>query len=181
MEKRIIGGVFENEENAIRAIEDLRKMGYDKDSISVFAKSHDDVENLEDATGSDVETGNDAERGKAAGKGAAIGAGSGGILGGIVGLIAEVGLLAIPGIGPLAAAGPLATTLSGAAIGAGGGGIVGALTGAGIPEDDAKEYERYIKEGNILLLVEADDTKERDVYQTFTTNRTLNTNMYPTH
>ena len=39
------------------------------------------------------------------------------------------------------------------AAGAGGatGGIIGALIGAGIPEDRAKEYERGINDGGILI------------------------------
>ncbi len=180
MDKKLIGGVFDNEENAEAAIKSLKDMGYSADDISVFAKDSDDVKDLEDATGADVSE-EDSGRGKNAAKGLGIGAGTGGVLGGIAGLIAEVGLLTIPGIGVLAAAGPLATTLSGAAIGASGGGIVGALVGAGIPEEEAKEYEKYVSEGKILVLVEANEEQERDVYGTFYTNDTLNTDMYPEH
>ncbi|TLS35367.1 general stress protein [Pseudalkalibacillus caeni] len=180
MDKRIIGGVFENQDNAIRAIEALKERGYDTEDFSVFAKSEDDVQELEDETNVELSGAEDDDnRGSNAAKGAGIGAGTGGVLGGIVGLIAEVGLLTIPGIGPIAAAGPIATTLSGAAIGAGGGSIVGALTGAGIPEDDAKEYEEYLKNGHILVLVEADAERENVVYGTFENNNTVNAHMYP--
>ncbi|WP_082252874.1 general stress protein [Bacillus sp. FJAT-27251] len=179
MEKTIVGGVFQNSEEAVRAIERLKEIGFDSNNLSVFAKNDDAVEDIENRT--DVDTlGNDSNRGANAGKGAGIGAGTGGVLGGIAGLIAEVGLLTIPGIGVLAAAGPLATTLSGAAIGAAGGGIVGALTGAGIPENDAKEFERYVKEGNILVFAEIDEEQRHDVELAFRESRSLNTEMYTT-
>ena len=80
----------------------------------------------------------------------------------------------------LAAAGPLATALSGAAIGAAGGGIVGALAGAGIPEKEAKIYDNYIKEGNILLLVEIDEAQRNEIERTFAENHSINTGVYAT-
>ncbi|MGM0846204.1 MAG: general stress protein [Bacillota bacterium] len=178
MKKSIIGGVFRNKDEASRAIEALHDMGYTKEDISIFAKDKDDVKGIEHETNADV-TEKDSGRGKNAGKGFGIGAGTGGVLGGIAGIIAEVGLLAIPGIGVLAAAGPLATALSGAAIGAGGGGLVGALTGAGIPEEHAKEYEKYLNKGNIVVLVEADEDREEKVYGHFSRNNSLNTHTYP--
>lgn len=177
MEKTIVGGVFRNSEEAVGAIRRLKDIGFETNDLSIFAKDDDRLEDIENET--DVEVvGDDSDSGKNAGKGAGIGAGTGGVLGGIVGLIAEIGLLTIPGIGVLAAAGPLATTLSGAAIGATGGGIVGALTGAGVTDDDAKEYERYLKEGNILVLVEVDEERREEIHTTFRDTNSLNTDMY---
>ncbi|MBT2689112.1 general stress protein [Bacillus sp. ISL-47] len=177
MEKTMVGGVFRNSEEAVAAIERLKESGFNTEHISVLAKNDDEINEIEERTDVDV-LDESSGRGKNAGKGAGIGAGTGGVLGGIVGLIAEVGLLTIPGIGVLAAAGPLATTLSGAAIGATGGGIVGALTGAGIPEEDAKEYERYVKDGNILLMVEVDEEQRSEIERNFTESHSLNTDMY---
>jgi hypothetical protein len=178
VKKTIVGGVFRNQDEAIRAIEALHDLGYSKEDISIFAKDNDDVKNIEHETNSDV-TESKSGRGKNAGKGFGIGAGTGGVLGGIAGIIAEVGLLTIPGIGVLAAAGPLATALSGAAIGAGGGGIVGALTGAGIPEEHAKEYEDHLNKGHIVVLVDADEDRRDKVYGHFSENNSLNTHTYP--
>lgn len=177
MEKRLIGGVFSNANDAEAAIRELQDLNFDKDDISIFAKDDDQVDQIEDDTSQHVE-GNDSGRGKNAGKGLGLGALSGGVLGGIAGLIAEVGLIAIPGIGPLAAAGPLATTLAGLGIGAGGGGIVGALVGAGMPEDEAKEYEAYLKDDNIVVMVEVEPERVDTVYKTFESNNTLNSSMY---
>ncbi|MFC5712038.1 general stress protein [Thalassorhabdus alkalitolerans] len=176
MDKKIIGGVFRNEQDAVNAIEGLEKNGYNKDDISIFVKNDEDADAIEDKTDANVtDNADDNNRGKGAGKGLGIGAGSGAVLGGIAGL----GVLAIPGIGPIAAVGPIAAAIEGGAIGAAGGGIVGALTGAGIPEEEAKEYDKYLEEGNILVLVEADEKQESSVYDTFTTHNTVNTDMYP--
>lgn len=177
MDKKLIGGVFSNIDNAERAITELQNSGYTKDDISIFAKDQDQVDKLQEDTGTDVDSDKEG-RGKSTGKGAGIGAVSGGVLGGIGGLIAEIGLLAIPGIGPVVAAGPLATTLAGLGIGAGGGGIIGALVGAGMPEEEAKQYESYLKDDKIIVMVEATPEQEADVYTTFKSHDSENTSMY---
>ncbi|MFC4560116.1 general stress protein [Virgibacillus kekensis] len=179
MEKKIIGGVFSHVDDAEKAIKALKSEGYGSDDISVFAKDKDKVNDIEDDTKTDVSH-NKSGRGKNAGKGAGYGVVSGGVLGGIAGWIAGIGLLTIPGIGAVAAAGPIALTLSGAGVGAGGGGIVGALVGAGIPEEQAKQYEKYLKDGKVIVLVEANEEKQNAVYRTFVDSRTENTAMYPT-
>ncbi|WP_043930956.1 general stress protein [Bacillus sp. EB01] len=177
MEKQIIGGVFESQDEAVRAIETLKAKGFDPNNLSVFAKSNDVVDEIEVQT--DVEPVDSEENPtKKMGKGFGIGAGTGGVIGGVTGLIAEIGLLAIPGIGPLAAAGPLAATLTGAAIGATGGGIVGALTGAGVSETEAKEYEKFVKEGNILIFAEVEEHQRQEIQQVFTDAKSLNRHMY---
>jgi hypothetical protein len=69
----------------------------------------------------------------------------------------------IPGIGPGVAGGALAgafglaggTAVAGAGIGAAAGGIVGALVGMGIPEAEAKYFERGLREGGVLVTVDA--------------------------
>lgn len=95
------------------------------------------------------------------------GATAGGIaglgVGAAVGWLAGIGALAIPGVGPFIAAGPIMAALSGAAIGTATGGIVGALIGMGIPEFEAKRYDAKIREGNILISVHTDDSKQRGV------------------
>jgi hypothetical protein len=76
-----------------------------------------------------------------------------------------VGALAIPGIGPIIAGGALASTLAGAGIGAAAGGLIGALVGMGVPEEDAKHFERGFQEGAVLVtvLAGADGEEARDV------------------
>jgi len=141
MDKRVIG-VYDNGDDAVRAVEDLKAQGYDRNDISIVAKDRDEVDAV------NAETGTKTEEGLAAG------AATGGILGGATGLLAGVGALAIPGIGPILAAGPIAAMLTGAVVGAGTGGLAGALIGMGIPEDEANQYERDVKEGKLLVLLD---------------------------
>ncbi len=93
-------------------------------------------------------------------EGAAAGVSTGGVIGGVLGLLAGLGSLAIPGIGPLIAAGPILAALSGSALGAAVGGMVGTLVGLGIPEYEAKIYEKKIKEGRIFLSVHTLDSEK---------------------
>ncbi len=140
-EKQLVG-VYDTENEAMRAVEDLKRQGYAAEDISVIGKNEGEVNEINDATGSKTA------------EGLAAGAATGGALGGLAGLLVGVGALAIPGIGPLVAAGPLAATLTGTAVGVGAGGLAGALIGMGIPEEEVDRYEGYVKEGKILVVVE---------------------------
>ncbi|SFB07736.1 MULTISPECIES: general stress protein [unclassified Bacillus (in: firmicutes)] len=143
MDKRIVG-VYDHGDEAVRAIEELKAQGYERDDISVVARDKDEVEAIHTETGTKAD------------EGLATGAATGGVLGGLAGFLAGVGALAIPGVGPIIAAGPIAATLTGAAVGAGAGGLAGALIGMGIPEDEANRYESDVKSGKILVLVDRD-------------------------
>lgn len=83
-------------------------------------------------------------------------------VGAALGWLAGIGAVAIPGVGPLIAAGPIMAALAGGAVGGATGGVVGALVGMGIPEFEAKRYESKVKEGNILISVHTEDSKQRD-------------------
>ncbi|WP_017813146.1 MULTISPECIES: general stress protein [Paenibacillus] len=166
MDKKIVG-VFETEREASKAIEDLKAQGFTTDEISVITKDKEDMRAITDETDTKAP------------EGVAAGATTGGILGGTAGLLAGLGALAIPGIGPILAAGPIAATITGAAVGAGAGGLVGGLVGMGIPEDEANEYEGYVNEGKILVLVDEDDRYDH-AYGVFRNNRSLNESRYRT-
>lgn len=142
-EKKVIG-VYDTEQEAITAVENLKAEGHTMDEISVIAKNRSEVETITDETGSKAE------------EGLATGAATGGAIGGVTGLLAGIGALAIPGIGPIVAAGPIAAALTGAAVGAGTGGLAGALIGMGIPEEEAEEYNRHVEAGKILVLLDHD-------------------------
>lgn len=165
MTQKIVGA-FNTEQEATRAIEDLKQQGFGTEDISVIAKDRDEVNTINDETGTKAP------------EGLASGAATGGVLGGVTGLLAGLGALAIPGIGPIVAAGPIAATLTGAAVGAGAGGLVGGLIGLGIPEEEAKEYDEFVEEGRILVLVETDDDRSDNVYDVFRRNNTLNEHRY---
>jgi uncharacterized protein (TIGR02271 family) len=142
-------GLFHDNTEAERAIRDLKAAGFADRQIGVLMQDRDEQRRLAEDTGTKV------------GETAATGAVGGGVLGGIVGLLAGLGALVIPGIGPIVAAGALASTLAGAGIGAAAGGLVGALIGMGIPEEDARYYESGLKEGGILVTVDAGADTER--------------------
>ncbi|MFD1030372.1 general stress protein [Metaplanococcus flavidus] len=153
---RVVGS-YRTEEQAIEAIEDLKKRGHRSEDISVLGKNEEKTKHVTEETDTH------------AGEGAATGALAGGALGGLGGVLAGIGALAIPGIGPIVAAGPIVAGLTGAAAGAGVGGLAGALIGMGIPEDEAKDYENRFNEGEILVLVEDDtldipDRKDRESF-----------------
>jgi hypothetical protein len=72
------------------------------------------------------------------------------------------GILAIPGFGTVIAAGPLMAALGGAAVGGAIGGLGGALVGLGVPEYEARQYEGRIRDGDILISVHTQDSREAD-------------------
>lgn len=93
-------------------------------------------------------------------EGAIAGASTGGLVGGVVGWLVGIGSLAIPGVGPFIAAGPIMAALGGSAIGAAVGGLSGSLIGMGIPEYEAKVFEKKLKEGSILIAAQTRDNEK---------------------
>ncbi|OMF97221.1 general stress protein [Paenibacillus sp. FSL R7-0273] len=164
--KKIVG-IFDTEQEATRAIEDLQNRGISNDEISIITRDRDELQSISEDTGT------------MAPEGVATGAATGGVVGGVAGLLAGIGALAIPGIGPILAAGPIVATLTGAAIGAGAGGLVGGLIGLGIPEEEAREYEGYVDNGKILVLVD-DNGRGNSIHDVFRGNRSLNASRYDT-
>jgi len=136
-------GLFRDQPSAERAIQSLKAAGFSEQRIGVAVRDRTQQEAITEGTGTQ------------AAEGAATGAMGGGVVGGVIGLLAGVGALAIPGIGPIIAGGALASTLAGAGIGAAAGGLLGALVGMGIPEEDARHFERGFQEGGVLVTVQA--------------------------
>src|SRR5579872_3164176 len=148
-EKKIaVFGIYQNEKQAERTVEDLLAAGFSNDDISVLLP--DNVGTKDFAH----------DKGTKAPEGTAAGVTTGGLIGGTLGLLAGIGVLAIPGVGPFIAAGPIMAALAGLGAGGAVGGIIGALVGMGIPEYEAKRYEGHIKAGGVLLSVHC-DTSER--------------------
>jgi uncharacterized protein (TIGR02271 family) len=136
-------GLFHNHAETARAIRDLKDAGFTDSEIGVLMQDSAQARQFAQDTGTK------------AGEAAATGAATGGLLGGLFGLLAGVGALVIPGIGPIIAGGAIASALAGAGIGAAAGGLIGALVGMGIPEEEARYYERGFREGGILVTVDA--------------------------
>jgi uncharacterized protein YjbJ (UPF0337 family) len=161
---RYVTGLY-TPETANRAYQELTtKHGYKSDDISVMMSDDTRKKHFGDVTpGTELSGGTKAAEGL--GKGAAIG---GGIGAAMAALFAVGTSIAIPGLG-LVVAGPIAAALAGAGAGGATGGLIGALIGAGIPEDRAKEYERGINEGGILIGTRYRDADHaRQLEQDFT-------------
>lgn len=141
-------GVFQDDAQARRAVDELETMGFNADQIGYAG--HGNAADGADEKATDVAGG------------AASGAVGGGVAGGVLGAIAA-GL--IPGVGPILGAGILTATLIGAGAGAAAGGLLGGLTGLGVSDEDARYYEDEFKSGRSLVAVKAegryDEVRER--------------------
>src|SRR5215213_9178431 len=163
---RTVTGLFRDRESAERTYNSLRTRGYNDDDVSLMMS--DDTRKKYFSDDDDDKTDFDTKAWEGAGKGAAIG----GTVGATLAAIAAIGTtVALPGIG-LLVAGPLAAGIAGAGAGGLTGGIVGALIGSGIPEDRAKDYERGINEGGILMGVNARNDEDAEYFENdWRTNR----------
>src|ERR1700737_5419731 len=147
---KAVFGIAKSESQAIAIADQLRAAGFSENHISVLFPDKKGTKDFAH------------EQHTKAPEGAATGAGTGAVLGGALGWLVGIGALAIPGVGPFIAAGPIMAALAGAAGGAAAGGLTGALIGMGIPAYEAKRYEGKVKNGNILMSVHTEDSKERE-------------------
>ena len=138
----VVSAVFDNREEARRAVTELRSAGIPEKAISLVGRPDDDAIH-------------DDEDG--AGKGSVAGAVAGG---GVAGALLGVAALAIPGVGPLVAAGAIAASAIptaaaiGAAAGATGGAIARMLSDHEVEGRDAEYYEEHISRGGIFVSVD---------------------------
>jgi Heat induced stress protein YflT len=136
VQSSVVVGVFQDIDQARRAIDDLRRNGFTEDEVGFLTRATTTAEQGDEA-GDTVAS-------------AAGGAVQGGVIGGVLGAAAS---LLIPGIGPAIAGGILAATLGGAAIGAAAGGVIGVLTGIGVPEEEANFYQQELGAGHPIIMV----------------------------
>ncbi len=146
-----VSGIVINESQAQAVTAQLRSAGFSDSDISLLFPH--------EVQGSRVEV----ENATKAPEGAAIGAGTGGAVGAALGWLVGLGTIAIPGLGPFIAAGPILAALSGVAAGAAVGGLTGTLVGLGIPEYEAKIYERKLQQGHYLISVRCRTDHEIDL------------------
>lgn len=145
---KLVTAIFKDRVAAHAAVDVLIQKGYSQKDISML---------MTDSTRT-KEFG--LESGSKAGEGAGVGGVVGGTIVAAVAAIAAIGTsLLIPGLG-LVVAGPIAAAIAGAGAGGAAGTLVGALVGAGIPEHRAKVYDSGLREGGILLGVEARSSEE---------------------
>ena len=145
MNNNIVSAVFDDREDASRAVSELRSAGIPQDAISIVGRPDDRRAGIDD----------DDDEGASKGGVAAAVAG-----GGAAGALLGVAALAIPGVGPLAAAGAIAASAGptaaalGAAAGATGGAIAKMLTDHEVDEKDAEYYEEHIQRGGTFVSVD---------------------------
>jgi len=148
MDKAVFG-IAKGESQAIKIAEDLKAAGFSNNDVSVLFPDKNGTRDFAHDPKSKAP------------EDAPAGAGTGAILGGGLGWLAGIGALAVPGVGAFIAAGPIMAALAGAADGRAVGGITGGLIGMGMPEYEAKRYERKVKDGNILMSVHTEDGTRR--------------------
>ena len=143
-QRSAIVGVFEDRQQADKAVAELRQAGFRDEQIGV-AMRHQAGTAETSTTGQD-----DTEMGEGAVAGMLTGLGLGALAG--LGVLSGV----IPVIGPAIAGGTLGIILSNAAAGAAVAGVAGALIGYGIPEDEAQYYDQEFEAGRAVVTVHAD-------------------------
>jgi uncharacterized protein YjbJ (UPF0337 family) len=165
---RMVTGLFRDRDSAERAYGSLSTRGYSKDDVNLLMSD----ETRKTHFSSDDSSAGDTELGSKALEGAGAGAAIGGTTGAVLAAIAAIGTSVIlPGLG-LVVAGPIAAALAGAGAGGATGGLIGALIGSGIPEDRAKQYESGVKEGGIVMGVNARSDEDAEYFENeFKTHR----------
>ena len=154
---RTVTGLFRDRESAERAYNSLSSRGYSTDDVNLMMSEETRKKHFADRDTSEL--GDKAW--EDAGKGAAIGGGVGATLG----ALAAIGTtLALPGLG-LLIAGPIAAGIAGLGAGSLTGGLIGYLVGHGIPEEHAKEYDRGVREGGIVMGVNARSDEDADYFE----------------
>jgi uncharacterized protein (TIGR02271 family) len=146
-QRSTVVGVFQDPQEADRAVAALMKAGFRQDQIGIALRRGEGM------TGATAEGGDEAE-----GTHAESGAIAGVLTGLGLGTLAGLGVLAgvIPVIGPAITAGTLGIVLSNAAVGAGIAGLAGALMGAGVPEHEAQYYHQEFEAGRTIVTVKAE-------------------------
>jgi hypothetical protein len=156
---RLITGLFPDRQSAEAAFNSAQTRGYTKDDINLVMSDDTRTRHFSD------DSGNQTELGTKAAEGAGIGGAIGGTVGAVLAGIAAIGTsLVLPGLG-LVVAGPLAAAVAGAGAGAAGGGLLGALVGWNIPEERVKHYEEGIKNGGILMGMQAKNDEDAQHFE----------------
>lgn len=150
--KTTVSALFDNRDDAVRAVRALTDNGVMRDDISIVASDAAGAYTEYHDRDIDIPADDTLE-----------GAASGALIGGVGGLLVGLAALAIPGIGPIVAAGPIAAAIAGAGIGAATGGIIGALIDLGVDEDYAGYYAEGVRRGGTLVTAYTDESMADEV------------------
>jgi len=143
---RWVSGIY-GPEQARRAYDTMAdQYGYGPDDVNIAMSDETRKQYFSDETPA-------SRAAEAAGKGGGIGLGVGAALGAIV---ATATAISVPGLG-LIVAGPLAGAIAGAGTGAAAGTVLGAMVGATIPKDRIADYEKAVRDGDVVMSARARD------------------------
>lgn len=145
---RTVVGTYDNHHEAVEAVRHLKAAGFNSKQISLIGK-------VKDTAGLEDVAEDDSARMKVAGAELGVTA----IAGSTIGLLTGIGVFAIPGLGFLFGAGALVGAIAGFDIGLIGGGIISALTLPGVKGETAKQYEKEVSEGKLLLIVQGTEAE----------------------
>jgi uncharacterized membrane protein len=142
---KTIIGLFDNRNQALAVVEELRGRRIPPHDISLVASNAEGWYADESLPEADAETG----------------AGIGAVVGAVGGLLVGLGAISLPGVGPVVSAGWLLSTLAGSAtgviLGGAAGSLVGALTAQGIDDPDAQVYAESLKRGGTLVVARVEE------------------------
>ena len=146
-------GVYDNQEKAVAAIQELKTAGFPANQISLLGHAKDDEKTVADVETAEAENDDDVVFNKPM-KIAAAGVGIGAVVGPVIGVLAGIGLLAIPGLGILVGAGAVAGAIAGLDAGIIGGGIISALAIANVNKHHEDKYHSALQGGRYLVVAQ---------------------------
>ncbi len=158
--RRMITGLFSDGQSAERAYQACIERGYEMGEVNVVMSEDTRKRLFSDDSGTTPQLARrEAEGGE-------LGGPTGGRVEMLVTIFAAVGAaLALPALG-FVVAGPLAAALTGAGAAGLVAGLIGTLGDWGIPQERVRLYEAGIKDGGILMMVEArSDEDARQIEQ----------------
>jgi len=149
----MVTGLFDDRTSAERAYLVAVERGYDKADVNVVISDEARARFFPSASPDDPLTSRAAEGPETPSGGSELGGPPGGTLATLAPAVAAVGTaLLIPGI---VLAGPIAIALTAAGAVGLASGLIGALAKWGIPHDRLTQYETAVRDGGILLGVDA--------------------------
>lgn len=153
----MVTALFGDGESAERAYEICKEHGYDVGEVNVVMAEETRKRLFSGKSEAAAElTSKKAEGGE-------LGGPTGGRIGILVTIFAAVGAaVTVPALG-FVVAGPLAVALAGAGAAGLAAGLIGTLGDWGIPEERVRRYEAGIRDGGVLMMVEA--RSDEDVRQ----------------
>jgi hypothetical protein len=162
--RRVLTGLFTDRDSAERAYQACVDRDYEIGEVNVVLSEGTRKQYFSD----DSEIASELARRKA--EGGELGGPSGGRLSILVTIFAAVGAaVVVPALG-FVMAGPLAVALGAAGAAGLTAGLIGALGDWGIPEERIRQYEAGIRDGGILMMVEArSDDDARQIEQEWKT------------